>query len=82
MSNIEHNSNTREKLGKWRIMGNERGGIYRPRYKWQDEVLSRRKRRMMEDGGKQKTEDKIGKRRRQVCRCGVKTGTGWHWPNS
>lgn len=64
MSTMEHNSNTREKLGKWRIMGNERGGIYRHRCKWQDGVLSRCERRMMEDGGQQKTEDKIGKRRR------------------
>lgn len=47
-------------------MGNERGGIYRQGCKWQDEVLSRCKGRMMEDGGEQKTEDKIGKRRRQV----------------
>lgn len=66
MSNKEHNSNTREKFVKWRIMGNERVGIYRHRYKWQDEILSRCKGRKMEDGEEQKTEDKIGKSRRQV----------------
>lgn len=33
MSKIEHNGNTREKLGKWRIMEDERDGICRHRYK-------------------------------------------------
>lgn len=52
MSIIEPNSNTRETLVKRRIIGDERDGVCRCRYKLQGEVLSRCKGGQMVDGGR------------------------------
>lgn len=51
MSIIEPN-NTRETLDKRRIMGDERDGVCRRRYKLQGQVLSRCKGGQMVDGGR------------------------------